>query len=427
MKMAIVHDYLVQGIRGAERVLDVLHEMYPEAPVYTLLYDADRMEDRLRSWDIRTSLLQDIPGALRLYRKLFFLMPAAIDHLDLSEYDLVMSSSCGWSKSAPQAKGALHIAYVYSPARFLWFWAQEYIRTLRTNFVAKGLVRASLPPLRDWDRRTAQRPQHMVCISETTRRRLREAYQRDATIIYPPVDTERFVPANEDGEYFLAVATLNPYKRLDLAIEAFNRLRLPLVVIGDGPEYQYLKQRAGPTVQMLGKVPDEEIVNYYARGRAFIMPQEEDFGIAPLEAQSCGRPVVAYRAGGATETVIEGETGLFFEEHTPEALVEAVGRFEAMSFDKQACRNNALSFSVEGFKRRLGQYVQDRWEEHVKTGNGQWAMRELQTTNDKAHRRERRERQRHVRRAGKPDLRKTTTLKTTKRRTAGPRTGRAPA
>lgn len=364
MKMAIVHDYLVQGIRGAERVVDVLHDMYPEAPVYTLLYDPDRMEERLRSWDIRTSLLQDIPGALRLYKKLFFLMPTAIDHLDLSEYDLVLSSSCGWSKSAPQREGALHIAYCYSPARFLWFWADEYVRTLRANPLVKAFVRATLPPLRDWDRRTAQRPDHMVAISETTRRRIRHAYLRETEVIYPPVDTEKFVPGDEEGDYFLLVSALNPYKRVDLAVEAFNRLGLPLLVIGDGPEYAYLKQQAREPVQMLGRLPDEEIVDYYARCRAFIMPQEEDFGLTPLEAQSCGRPVIAYRAGGARETTIEGETGVFFDEQTPEALMAAVERFEAMTFDKQTCRNNALRFSVEGFKERLGQFVEDKWREH---------------------------------------------------------------
>ncbi len=370
MKMAIVHDYLVQGIRGAERVVDVLHDMYPEAPVYTLLYDPDRMEERLRSWDIRTSLLQDIPGALRLYKKLFFLMPAAIDYLDLSEYDLVLSSSCGWSKSAPQREGALHISYVHSPARFLWFWADEYISTLRTNAVAKALVRATLPPLREWDRRTAQRPQHLVCNSATTHRRIREAWGREATIIHPPADTDRFLPQDEDGEYFLAVGTLNPYKQVDVAVEAFNRLGLPLVVIGDGPEFERLSDLAADNVRLLGKVADEEIVSYYARCRAFVMPQEEDFGIAPLEAQSCGRPVIAYRAGGALETVLEGVTGVFFDEQTREALMAAVERFEGMTFDKQACRDNALRFSVEGFKQRLGQYVADRWREHVTAGNG---------------------------------------------------------
>jgi glycosyltransferase involved in cell wall biosynthesis len=364
MKMALVHDYLVQGIRGAERVVDVLHEMYPDAPVHTLLYDPDRMEDRLREWDIRTSLLQDIPGALRLYKKLYFAMPAGIDYMDLSEYDFVLSSSCGWSKSAPQREGALHVSYVHSPARFLWFWADDYIRTLRANPLVKLAVRATIPPLRDWDRRTAMRPQHMVCNSETTRLRIREAWGREAEVIHPPTDTDQFTPGDEDGDYFLAVCTLNPYKRVDVAVEAFNRLGLPLMVIGDGPELDYLRAQAGPNIEFAGKVPDEQMANYYARCRAFVMPQEEDFGIAPLEAQACGRPVIAYRAGGALETVHDGETGLFFDAQEPGSLVEAVERFEAQHFSKDACREQAMRFSVDEFKRKLGDYVERKWNEH---------------------------------------------------------------
>ncbi len=353
MKMALVHDYLVQGIRGAERVVDVLHEMYPNAPVHTLLYDPDKMEDRLREWDIRTSLLQDIPGALSLYKKLYFAMPAGIDYMDLSEYDLVLSSSCGWSKSAPQREGALHISYVHSPARFLWFWADDYIRTLRANPLVKLAVRATIPPLRDWDRRTAMRPQHMVCNSETTRLRIREAWGREAEVIHPPTDTDQFVPSHEDGDYFLAVCTLNPYKRVDVAVEAFNRLGLPLVVIGDGPELEHLRAQAGPNIEFAGKVPDEQMANYYARCRAFVMPQEEDFGIAPLEA-------------GALETVRDGETGLFFDAQEPGSLVEAVERFEAQNFSKDACREQAMHFSVDEFKRKLGDYVERKWNDHCR-------------------------------------------------------------
>lgn len=364
MKMALVHDYLVQGIRGAERVVDVLHEMYPDAPVYTLLYDPERMEERLREWDIRTSLLQDIPGALRLYKMLYFLMPVGIEYLDLSEYDLVLSSSCGWSKSAPQREDALHVSYVHSPARFLWFWADEYIRTLRVNGLVKLLVRATLPPLREWDRRTAMRPQHLVCNSETTRRRIREAWGREAEVIHPPCDTNKFTPGAEQDEYFLVVCTLNPYKRVDIAVEAFNRLGLPLVVVGDGPELEFLRERARGNVTLVGKVSDQEIVNYYARCRAFIMPQEEDFGIAPLEAQACGRPVIAFRAGGALETVRENETGLFFDEQSSQALMEAVQRFDTMQFRPEACRAQAERFSIDRFRRRLGEYVARRWEEH---------------------------------------------------------------
>ncbi|MGD9497179.1 MAG: glycosyltransferase [Armatimonadota bacterium] len=365
MKLAIVHDYLVQGIRGAERVVDVLHEMWPEAPVYTLLYDPERMEERLREWDIRTSLLQDIPGALSLYKALYFLMPVAIDHLDLSEHDLIVSSSCGWSKSAPQREGALHVSYVHSPARFLWFWAREYIDTLRVGPLAKALVRISVPPLREWDRRTAMRPQHLVCNSETTRRRIREAWGRDATVIHPPVNTEQFQPGGDPEDYYLVVCTLNPYKRVDVAVQAFNRLGLPLVVIGDGPDLEVLERSAAQNVTFLGKVPDDEIAGWYARCRAFVMPQEEDFGIAPLEAQACGRPVIAYRGGGALETVIEGTTGVFFDAQTPESLIEAVARFDAAQFSPEACRNNALSFGVDRFKQQFGDYVQARWQEHT--------------------------------------------------------------
>jgi len=366
VKLALVHDYLVQGIRGAERVVDVLHDMYPHAPVYTILYDADRMEDRLRAWDIRTSLLQDVPGALRLYKKLYFMMPAAIDYLDLSEFDLVVSSSCGWSKSAPQREGALHVSYVHSPARFLWFWAQEYIDTLRVNPLAKAFVRATIPPLRDWDRRTAMRPQHLVCNSQTTRLRIREAWGREAEVIHPPVNTGQFEPTGEPVEdFYLVVCTLNPYKRVDVAVEAFNRLGMPLVVIGDGPEQEILQERAADNVTFLGKVPDDEIASWYSRCRAFVMPQEEDFGIAPLEAQACGRPVIAYHAGGALETVVDGGTGIFFDAQTPESLIEALGRFDGDDLSPEACREHALSFDIDTFRRRFGDYVQRRWEEHV--------------------------------------------------------------
>jgi len=365
VRIAIVHDYLVQGVRGAERVVDVLHEMYPQAPVYTLLYDADRMEDRLREWDIRTSLLQRLPGALRLYKRLYFLMPLAIDHLRLGDFDLVVSSSCGWSKSAPQRQGALHISYVHSPARFLWFWAREYIDTLRVNAAAKAFVRMTLPPLRRWDRRTAQRPQHLVCNSETTRRRIREAWGREATVIHPPVNIDQFRPIGEPEDYFLVVCTLNPYKRVDIAVDAFSRLGLPLVVIGDGPELARLEDSAADNVRFLGKVPDEEMADWYSGCRAFVMPQEEDFGIAPLEAQACGRPVIAYRAGGALETVREGETGLFFDRQTGDALAEAVTEFDEASFDPETCRTNALNFSVDRFKQRFGEFVERRWQEHA--------------------------------------------------------------
>ncbi|MBD3292081.1 MAG: glycosyltransferase [Armatimonadia bacterium] len=367
MKLALVHDYLVQGIRGAERVVDVLHEMYPDAPMFTLMYDPDRMEDRLRDWDIRPSILQDIPGALSLYKKLYFLMPMAMDRLPLDEFDLVISSSCGWSKSAPQGADALHIAYCYSPARFLWFWADEYISSLKINSVAKAMVKATLPPIRRWDRRTAQRPQHMIAISETTYGRMQQAYQRDPdTIIYPPANTDKFVPGDDEPEdYFLIVSALNPYKRVDLAVEACNRLGLPLKVVGGGEEFDRLAEMAGPTGEMCGKVPDQEIVGYYQRCKAFIMPQVEDFGLTPLEANGCGRPVVAFRGGGATETMVEGVSCRFFDEQTVESLAAALEDFDETRFSPDRCRENALRFSIDRFKQQFGGYVEMRWQEHI--------------------------------------------------------------
>ena len=372
MKPALVHDYLVQGIRGAERVVDVLHEMYPDAPMFTLMYDPDRMEDRLREWDIRPSMLQDIPGALSLYKKLYFLMPMAMDRLPLEEFDLVISSSCGWSKSAPQGEDALHVAYCYSPARFLWFWADEYIDSLKINALAKAVVKATLPPLRDWDRRTAQRPQHMIAISETTFGRMRDAYQREPdTIIYPPANTEKFVPGDAGpGEYFLIVSALNAYKRVDLAVEACNRLGLALKVVGDGEEFDALCEMAGPTVEMVGRVPDDEIAGFYQRCKAFIMPQIEDFGLTPLEANACGRPVVAFRGGGATETMVEGVTCRFFDEQTAESLVGALEGLDPTGFSPEDCRENALRFSIDRFKQQLGDYVEMRWQEHVAGSTG---------------------------------------------------------
>lgn len=357
MRIALVHDYLMQGMRGAERVLKVLHELYPQAPVYTLLYDPAAMGTAVDGWDIHTSFLQRLPSATKLHRKLFALMPLAVEIMNLREYDLIISASSAWVKNVRPAAGAKHICYCYSPARFLWFWSEQYINDLPASWVTKMLVRAALPGLRWWDRRSSRRVAEFVAISQTVQSRIRRYFGRDSPVIYPPVDTKRFLPVNEDEDYFLMVTVLNPYKRVDLAIEAFNCLRLPLVIIGMGREYDRLRQLAGPTVKLLGWCDDEELYHHLARCRAFIVPQEEDFGIAPLEAQSVGRPVIAYAAGGVRETIRQDETGLFFPEQTPEALCEVVRRFQTMSFDKQCCRQNALRFSTERFRREFSQFV----------------------------------------------------------------------
>ncbi len=359
MQVALVHDYLMQGMRGAERVLAVFHDLYPDAPIYTLLHDPETMGPATAGWDIRTSFLQRLPGAKRFHRKLFPLMPLAVERLDLREYDLVISASSAWVKNVKPAPGATHICYCYSPARFLWHWSKEYVSSLPAGPIGRSLVRATLPALRRWDKRGTRRVTGFVAISQAVHERIRRYFERDSVIIHPPVDTDRFLPVDEEEDYFLIVGNLNRYKRVDLAIEAFNHLKLPLVVIGRGPEYERLRKLAGPTVQLLGWREDDEVAHHVARCRAFLMPQEEDFGIAPLEAQSAGRPVIAYAAGGALETIVDGQTGLLFAQQTPTALCEALYRFEQLTFDKEACRCNALRYGVERFKGQFGDFVDE--------------------------------------------------------------------
>ncbi len=364
MRVALVHDYLMQGMRGAERVLAIFHDLYPDAPIYTLLHNPEKMGHATADWDIRTSFLQKIPGARRLHRKLFALMPLAVERLNLREYDLVISSSSAWVKNVRTSPGALHICYCHSPARFLWHWTDEYVHGLPGGPLAHTAVKALLPALRRWDKYGTRRVTEFVANSTIVQQRIRRYFGREATVIHPPVDTERFQPVGEQEDYFLIVSSLNPYKRVDLAIESFNQLRLPLVIIGQGPEYERLKRLAGPTVQLLGWRADEEVSYRMARCRAFVMPQEEDFGIAPLEAQSCGRPVIAYGAGGVLDSIVDGKTGLLFTPQTAEALCQAVRRFEQISFDEQACRRNALRFGVERFKREFSDFVEGVCAQH---------------------------------------------------------------
>jgi len=359
MRVALVHDYLMQGVRGAERVLAAIHELYPEAPVYTLLHDPEIMAPLCAGWEVRTSFLQRLPAARRLHKALLPLMPAATESLALAEYDLVLSDSSAWVKSVRFRGSAVHLCYCHSPARFLWFWSREYWATATANPLARAAGRALLGHLRRWDRATCDRPTAYLANSRLVRERIRRYYGRESTVVYPPVETDLFQPVEEDGDFYLVVSALNPYKSVDLAVAAFTRLGLPLVVIGDGPERPRLERMAGPSVRFRGRCEQEEVCHSMARCRALIHPQEEDFGIAAVEAQSAGRPVLAYGAGGARETVLEGETGLFFGEQTPDSLCAVVRRFESegAAFDKQVCRRNALRFSKRRFQEEYAEQV----------------------------------------------------------------------
>jgi glycosyltransferase involved in cell wall biosynthesis len=365
MKLAIVHDYLNQ-MGGAERVLLVLHELYPDAPIYTSIYAPDRVDPAFRRMDIRASFMQRLPLVHTHHQAFLPLFPFAFESLDLRAYDVVLSMSSGWAKNVLTRPETCHICYCLTPMRFGWNF-NEYV----AREPVAGWQRAALMPimtaLRLWDVAGANRVDYFAAISTVVARRIRKFYRREATVIYPPVDTSRYAygaadaaeqPNGRVGDgYVLVVSRLVPYKRVDLAIEACNRLKLPLKILGDGRDRPRLERMAGPTVEFLGFV-DEATKRRYLHGcRAFIFPGEEDFGIAPLEAMAAGRPVVAYAAGGALDTVIDGQTGVLFAEPSAEALAAALERALACSWDRTAVAAHAARFSVETFKTQLSGFV----------------------------------------------------------------------
>ncbi|MDQ3557342.1 MAG: glycosyltransferase [Gemmatimonadota bacterium] len=324
--------------------------MFPSAPIYTTVHDAAALPASLREWDVRTSFLQRIPFARRRHQPFLPLMPMAWEQFDFSEYDLVLTTSSACAKGVITRPGTLNICYCYTPTRYLWDLYHEYTRDKR----GQAIIAATAHWMRMWDRMAADRVDHFIAISHEVAGRIRRHYRREAEVVYPPVEVERIRPNGMDPEdFYLVVSRLVPYKRVDLAVEAANRLRRRLLVVGGGPERKRLEAQAGPTVQFLGRLDDEQIGDLYARCRALLFPGFEDFGIAPVEAQAAGRPVVAYGRGGATETVIDGSTGVLFGEQTVECLMRAILRLEAAAAQPAACRLQAEGFSSSVFRDQL--------------------------------------------------------------------------
>jgi len=350
VRTAIVHDYLNQ-YGGAERVLEVLHALFPDAPVYTSIYAPDRLPAFYRSWDVRTSWLQRLPAIHRKHQLYLPLYPLAFSRLQLDGFDLVVSSSSAFAKSVRVSPGTVHICYCHSPMRFAWDF-MTYAAREELPALVRQLLRPFMAWLRRWDRRTAQHIDVIVANSHTVAERIRRYWGRHAVVVHPPVSVDRARPAppQEIGDYFLLVSRLVHYKRLDIVIEACNQLRLPLKVIGDGRARSALERLAGPTVQFLGTVSDEEKFHLYARCRAAIFPAEDDFGIAQVEVQAAGRPAIALARGGACETVVDGVTGVLFPEQTVESLVAALRRFEHLQFDPSTIRQHAERFRPERFQ-----------------------------------------------------------------------------
>jgi len=361
MKIALVHDHLVQD-GGAEKVLLALQDVFPNAPTYTLLYDPKRVSAEFAGKDIRTSFLQRLPFGLKKYQWLLPFMPAATESYDLSAFDVVVSSSSAFAKGVITRPGAVHICYCHTPTRYLWSDTHSYVRDVKAPKLLKIGLPMLLNKLRIWDRLSADRVDRFVANSRTVADRIRKYYDRDSVVIHPPVETEKFSISDAPGTYFLAGGRLVSYKRFDLVIQAFNRLGLPLKIFGDGPLFEPYRKEARPNIEFTGKVSDEEKAALYRGAIAFIHPQEEDFGITALESMASGRPVIAYRKGGALETVVEGVTGAFFEDQEWEELATAVIRFDASAYDPRAIRAHAEAFDVALFKRRIAGLVSEAWK-----------------------------------------------------------------
>jgi glycosyltransferase involved in cell wall biosynthesis len=354
MRVALVHDWLT-GMRGGERVLEALVLLYPTATIHTLVHVPGSVSEPLEARPIRTSFIQRLPGAPRRFRAYLPLFPLAVGRFDLDGYDLVISTSHCVALGVRPPRTACHVVYCFTPMRYAWGVDGEYLRRLPPG--SRGLARAVLARLRRWDHAAGRRAPHLASISQHVAGRIREAYRRDARVIYPPVRTEFFQPDGEPGDAFLCVSAFAPYKRLDVAVDAFTRLSWPLVVIGAGDDEARLRRRAGPTVRFLGWQDDAALRAAYARCRAFVFPAEEEFGIAPLEAMAAGRPVIAYGRGALTETMVEGVTGLFFHEQTAEALIDALRRFEVTGWSAEKIRAHALRFGETRFRTEMEAFV----------------------------------------------------------------------
>lgn len=361
MKIALVHDYLVQ-YGGAERVLEALTEIFPKAPIYTMVYDKNLMNGAFSNRRIITSFLQRIPFIGSHHRLFPVLMPMAIEEFDLSGFDVVLSDSNSYAKGVITTPNTLHITYCHTPMRYAWDDCHKYLREFKYSKITKKFIPFAMNYIRLWDKISADRPDIYIANSNFVASRIKKYYSKPSLVINPPVSTENFHISEEIGDYYLMVGRALAYKRFDIVIDAFNILGLPLKIIGKGPEMKKLKKRSKNNIEFLGYLDDAQMSGYYSRCKAFIFPSEEDFGITPLEAMASGRPVIAFGVGGALETVIEGKTGLFFDEQTPEAIIKTLQNFHPENFDACKIREHALKFDKSLFKEKIKSFIHQEYK-----------------------------------------------------------------
>lgn len=361
LRVALVHEFLTQ-YGGAERVLDTFLEIWPEAHIYTLIYDKKKMGQFYDRFNIKTSFLEKLPAPSPAgYKWWLALYPKAIEQFDFSDYDLVLSDSSAFSKGVKVPLSAKHICYMHTPTRYLWSVTKEYLHDAPIPNFIRPLIPPLIKYLRAWDYRAAQRPQYIIANSQNVAKRIEKFYNRKAEeIIFPPVDTVKFHISNGKKKYWLVVARQEPYKRTDLVIKAANILKINLKVCGGGSKADKLKEIAGPTVEFTGRLSDEELANLYSNAKGFIFPQEEDAGITPLEAMASGLPVIAYGKGGALESVIAGTCGEFFPEQTVESLIKVLKDFQPEKYHPEIIRNHAKKFDKEIFKEKIKAFVNNK-------------------------------------------------------------------
>lgn len=363
MKVALIHDHLAQD-GGAEKVLKILADMFPEAPIYTLLYEQKNADKYYKNRKIFTSIIQRLPGGVKHYQWYMPFMPMAVEFFDLSGYDMVISDTSSFAKGVITSSHTLHISYCHTPTRYLWSDTHQYIQELKYNKYFKKVISLVLNYVRMWDKLAADRVDEYIANSRFVAKRIKKYYKRDSAVIYPPVETEKFKISSEVGDYFLIGGRLAPYKRVDIVIEACKKAGKKLKIYGDGIDLARLKEmaRGYSNIEFLGWVDDTAKAELYSRALAFIYPQEEDFGITAVEAMASGRPVIAYRRGGATETVAEGVTGVFFNEQTSTSLAEAINNFDSSKFNPAVIKQHAEKFSVAKFKNEIVEYIEGSWK-----------------------------------------------------------------
>jgi glycosyltransferase involved in cell wall biosynthesis len=372
LKVAIVHDWLT-GKRGGEKVLEVFGELYPEAPIFTLLYNPGTISEALASHQIHTSFIDKLPFKKNSYRQFLPLFPAAIEQFNLKEYDLVLSSSHCVAKGIIPSPNSLHISYLHTPMRYVWDMYHEYFGAGQVGKLSRMLIPFFASYLRSWDVSSSNRVDWFLANSQHVANRIKKYYRREAHVLYPPVETSLFKVNSSHENFDLIVSALVPYKRVDLAIQAYNMLERKLVIIGDGPEKRDLQKTAGPQIEFLNWQPHQVLIECYSKCRQLIFPGEEDFGIVPVEAMSCGKPVIAYARGGALETIINADnsegkkgTGLYFYHQTPEDLMDAVQKSNSIEWDSDFIYQQAKKFDREKFKKNLKEFIQEKTADFFK-------------------------------------------------------------